>query len=159
MILRILIIYCAYACVRVSGSCARTSLKRSANRALLCGAASVRYFPFVPLQFSKLRSDFNSGLYSNAGVQRAILRRNFASHRQSSFQPKGNGSVCTVWVGWGSNRKYIVTSSISQLKFSRPRRFFPTFTIVPAFYRAARRSSKGRICSLKGCKSLRHVIN
>lgn len=133
------------ACTRLVRSY-KPEAQRKSRASLWRGLRSL--LSFVVLQFSKLRSDFNSGLYSNAGAQRAILRRNFALHRQSSFQPKGNGSVCT-WKGWESNRKYIVTSSISQLKFSRPRRFFPTFTIVPAFYLAARRSSKGRICSWK----------
>lgn len=124
------------------------------SRASLWRGLRVRYF-FVLMQFSKLRSDFNSGLYSNAGAQRAILRRNFALHQVFSRRETGQ----SVHGRDGSNRKYIVRSSISQLKFSRPRRFFPTFTIVPAFYPAERRSSKERILFVKGCKSLHHVIN
>lgn len=108
---------------------------------------------------SKLRSGFNSGLYSNAGKQRAILRRNFASHGSEVFSRRETGQ--SVHGREGSIRKYIVRSSISRLKFSRPGQFFPTFTIAPVLYRTARHlpPSRERILFVKGCKSLCDVIN
>jgi len=146
----------------VCGSCAHISPKRNESHALrlLCGG---RTRPPVSAtsscRSSKLRSDFNPGLYSNAGQQRAILRQNFASLSNEVFSRRKTGqSVCERD---GSSRKYIVKSCISQLKFSRSGRFFPTFTIASALYCVVRRLplSKKRILFLKGCKSLRHDIN
>lgn len=89
----------------------------------------------------------------------AILRRNFASPGSEVFSRRKTGQ--SVHGSEGSIRKYVVRSSISQLKFSRPGQFSLTFTIAPELYRAARRlpSSRERILFVKGCKSLYHVIN
>lgn len=67
------------------------SPKRNESHALrlLCGVRIRRRRPPVPAtsscRSSKLRSDYNPGLYSNAGQQRAILRRNFASPSSEVF--------------------------------------------------------------------------
>jgi len=87
-----------------------------------------------------------------------VLFQDGTLHRTAVKFPTGGKQVSLCMGMRRLIRKYVVRSSISRLKFSRSGQFFPTFTIA---LELARRSppAKERILFVKGCKSLRHVIN